>query len=112
MARSAAKKPHHHPKRNRRLKQPRFSMPLALAVMAVFGGMGAYLVLRGSAAPQQTAPPAVVYRADINGDGKVNGQDVSLYGALYAKEDKSADLNGDSLVNALDLQILRNEYRR
>jgi hypothetical protein len=44
--------------------------------------------------------------ADINQDGTVNGQDLTIMLAQWGQPGGSADLNGDDLVNGIDLAIL------
>jgi hypothetical protein len=46
-----------------------------------------------------------VPKADLNGDGKINATDLSMFTALYKKQDKTVDLNGDGKVDTSDLSI-------
>lgn len=46
-----------------------------------------------------------VPQADLNSDGKINAQDLSIFTGLYKKQDLIVDLNGDNKVNTTDLSI-------
>ena len=43
---------------------------------------------------------------DINGDGVVNGQDLTFVLGFWGTGNPIADLNDDGLVNAFDLSII------
>lgn len=55
---------------------------------------------------------ALLYTGDINGDGRVNVNDLSILNGLYDQiaEGLRADLNGDGRVNVNDLSILNGNY--
>jgi hypothetical protein len=44
--------------------------------------------------------------ADLNGDGAVNGVDLTALLAAWGSSGGSADLNGDGTVNGIDLTAL------
>jgi hypothetical protein len=60
------------------------------------------------------SPIQVVLTADLNGDGQVNGVDLSLLGADYGKIGDPgwilADINRDGTVNHIDFSILGSQY--
>ena len=52
----------------------------------------------------------VICRADMNGDGVVNTQDVITFLGFWALKDPAADWNGDGTVNTLDFLAFLNEW--
>lgn len=48
----------------------------------------------------------VFNKLDVNGDGKVNTNDVLLLSAAIARKDKNYDLNGDGKTDGKDLQFI------
>ena len=65
------------------------------------GGNGAAptLVVEGTPGLPASSP-------DINGDGTVNGIDLTALLAAWGTPSASADLNGDGTVNGIDLAVL------
>lgn len=47
---------------------------------------------------------------DLNGDGVVNGADLSILLAAWGSSDPLADLNGDGVVNGADLAMLLSDW--
>jgi hypothetical protein len=51
--------------------------------------------------------------ADINGDGVIDGTDLSIFASFWGQNDpanKLADLNGDGVVNSTDLSIFASNW--
>jgi uncharacterized protein YkwD len=67
------------------------------------GLIGCLLIWQSSAA--ETNP-----RGDLNGDGKVNVQDLSILLSKYNTDSPEADLTGDGKVNVSDLSVLLSMY--
>ena len=49
--------------------------------------------------------------ADLNGDGKVNIQDLVIVASHFGTSNSIADVNGDGTVNILDLVAVANAFR-
>jgi len=53
---------------------------------------------------------------DVNGDGKVDGKDITVVAKAFGsypahpRWDPSADVNGDGIVNALDIAIVAKNF--
>ena len=47
---------------------------------------------------------------DLNGDGSVNGADLTILLSAWGSDDPIADLNGDGIVNGADLTILLSNW--
>ena len=48
--------------------------------------------------------------ADLNGDGVINGSDITFIIGSWGTDDPAADINGDGTVNGGDLTILLSEW--
>ena len=44
-------------------------------------------------------------KADLNGDGKIDARDLSIFNTLYKNKDKQVDLNNDGKIDLTDLSI-------
>lgn len=64
------------------------------------------LVLWDGSCASQAQTLCAGCRADLNGDGVVNGADLGLLLGAWGTSDPCADLNNDGLVNGADLGIL------
>lgn len=88
------------------IAKPTFRPFVVLTVMALLAGVGLYLIFRTHAA----APPG-----DVNGDGTVNIQDLSILAANYGKTGQTlaqGDVNGDGAVNIQDLSIIASNWSK
>lgn len=47
---------------------------------------------------------------DLNGDGVVNGADLSILLAAWGSDDPAADLDGNGVVGGADLTILLSDW--
>ncbi len=61
---------------------------------------------RNRIAAFEGCPEVVSTPGDLNGDGVVNGGDITILLAAWGTADAAADLNGDGIVNASDLTAL------
>ena len=79
-----------------------------------FGSLGNKTVTVVSGAHTNTCSvvvvPAVVLAGDLNGDGKVDGADITLLVGKWFSNDAGSDLNDDGLVNSIDYSILNDEW--
>lgn len=90
-----------------------YVLPLAAAVIVLVVG---YVVLFSGAEPLHdgtgsTNSTITGFSGDVNGDGKVDGADLSIVSAAYgttATTKTPADINDDSVVNVLDVSIVAN----
>lgn len=86
----------------------------ALVILAIVI-VGGYVLGNSHASTPLSPPPAVQpLPGDINNDGIVNGDDLTIIIANYGHSGTTAnqgDLNGDGQVNATDLAILSADYK-
>ena len=78
------------------------------------GSVVSYAVRAVDAAGNAADGPVLTYTepgdsgspADLNGDGEVNGVDLTILLAAYGSSDAVADINGDGIVDGFDLAAL------
>lgn len=71
---------------------------------------GSYGYTEGSYSPGAPASPAKS-SGDVNGDGHVGLDDLSILLSQYGTSNPQSDVNGDGVVNLLDLSILLSHYQ-
>jgi uncharacterized repeat protein (TIGR01451 family) len=78
-------------------------------------GKGAVLIFNPSAIDegqvQGTSSQAPASTADVNGDGRVDLQDITFIAARYGSSDLAADINRDGVVDIVDLSLVAAYFR-
>jgi hypothetical protein len=88
----------------------KFKVLFLAALVVVFAALsGTTAALQNDSSPE-TQPAKVVKVGDLNSDGKVDIQDLSILLTSWQNETTDGDLNSDSTVNIFDLSILLSNY--
>lgn len=83
-------------------QKKRIRLQILLAV-TVFAATGIFLLIRSFAAPVP---------GDLNGNGAINNQDLSLLLSNWKKRTSTGDFDGNGVVNARDLSIFMGYWRK
>jgi hypothetical protein len=88
------------------MKAKALLLAILVVVFAAFGGVA--FAQEPNSDKQKTHDEVVV--GDLNGDGKVNIQDLSIVLGEWGNQTTNGDANGDNAVNILDLSVVLSNY--